>query len=129
MKLKTLALILAVITLPAIAHAQAKKGEPAAPPKPTKADAAKVIKMVSADKAKTATYCEIVKLGEQIEQADQKKDTKKVEELAQKADDLGGKIGPEYVALIEGLQEMDPSSKDGQEIGTMLEALDKLCGK
>jgi hypothetical protein len=44
-------------------------------------------------------------------------------------DELGKKIGPEYVALMEGLQDMDPNSKDGKDIGTTLEALDKLCAK
>jgi len=125
MKLKSIVAILALIALPVCAEAQQQK----APPKPTKADAQRVIKIVSADKAKTQTYCDIAKLGEEMEQADQKKDEKKLNELAQKAEALGAKIGPEYVALIEGLQEMDPKSKDLDEIGGMLEALDKLCDK
>ena len=129
MNLKLILAIVAIAALPASSLAQPKKAEPKAPPAVTKADAQKVIKIVSADKAKTATYCEISNLGEQIEAADQKKDNKKVDELAQKADALGAKVGPEYVALINGLQEMDPDSKEAQEIGTMLEALDKLCTK
>jgi len=133
MTLKSIVAILAIAALPVCAQAQqqkaAPKDAPKAAPKPTKADAQKVIKIVSSDKAKTQIYCDIAKLGEAIEQADQKKDTKKVEELAQKADEMGAKLGPEYVALIDGLQEMDQNSKDGQEIGTMLEALDKLCAK
>jgi hypothetical protein len=28
---------------------------------------------------------------------------------------------------MNGLQDMDPNSNDGQEFGTMLDALDKLC--
>lgn len=129
MNLKLILAIVAIAALPASSQAQPKKAAPKAPPAVTKADAQKVITLVSADKAKTATYCEISKLGEQIEAADQKKDIKKVDELAQKADALGAKVGPEYVALINGLQEMDPDSKEAQEIGTMLEALDKLCTK
>ena len=43
-------------------------------------------------------------------------------------DELGTKLGPEYVALMDGLEEIDPNSLDGQEIGSMLEGLDKLCG-
>ena len=44
-------------------------------------------------------------------------------------DQLGTKLGPEYVALMDGLEELDPNSQDGQEIGSMLEGLDKLlCG-
>jgi len=37
------------------------------------------------------------------------------------------KLGPEYVALMVGLEEIDAESKDGQEIGSTLVALDKLC--
>jgi len=125
MTLKSIVAILAIAALPVCAYAQ----QPKAPPKVTKADAQKVIKIVSDDKAKAQLYCEIVKLGDQIDQAAEKKDEKKIDELSQKADALGQKIGPEYVALMDGLQALDPNSKDGDEIGTMLEALDKLCGK
>ena len=97
--------------------------------KATNADAQKVVKMISADKAKTQTYCDMAKLGEQIDQADQKKDTKKVDELSKKMDDMTKKLGPEYVALMEGLQDIDANSKDGKEIGETLEGLDKLCAK
>jgi hypothetical protein len=44
-------------------------------------------------------------------------------------DELATKLGPEYVALMDGLQEIDTGSEDGQEIDLMLEALDKLCAK
>ncbi|HEY0300525.1 MAG TPA: hypothetical protein VGC36_04290, partial [Rhizomicrobium sp.] len=59
--------------------------------------------------------------------AAQKKDEKKLDELSQQADAMTATIGPEYVALMDGLDSIDPSSKDGQEIGDTLEALDKLC--
>ena len=67
----------------------------------------------------------MAKLGRQIAGADEKE----TDELFQKMDELAKKLGPEYVALMDGLQALDPNSKDGDEIGTMLEALDKLCGK
>jgi hypothetical protein len=44
-------------------------------------------------------------------------------------DELAAKLGPEYIALIGELQDMDPDSKDGREIASILEALDKLCAK
>jgi len=124
MDLKLVVAVLAIAVVPLGAQAQQK-----AAPKVSKADAQKVIKIVSADKAKTKLYCDIAELGEQIDAAAQKKDEKKIDELSQKADDMGTKIGPEYVALMDGLQELGPDSKEGEEIGTMLEALDKLCGK
>jgi len=83
---------------------------------------------ISGDKAKTQTYCDIGKLNEQIEEADEKKDVKKTEELSQQIDALGKKLGPEYAALVDGLQDIDPQSEVGQEISSTLDALDNLCG-
>ena len=128
MNLKLFIAILAIAIVPLGAQAQ-QKTAPKAPPKVTKADAQKVIKIVSSDKAKTKLYCDIAALGEQIDAAAQKKDEKKIDELSEKADEMGTKIGPEYVALMDGLQELGPDSKEGEEIGNMLEALDKLCAK
>jgi ABC-type transporter Mla subunit MlaD len=122
--LKLIVAIAAIAAVPAGALAQTPGGA-----KATKADAQKVVQMISADKAKTQTYCDIARLGDEIEQADQKKDSKKVDELAQKMDAMSKQLGPEYVALIDGLQGIDPNSKDADDIGAMLDGLDKLCAK
>lgn len=122
MNLKVILAAAVIAALPFYAQAQPKAG-----PKVTKADALKVVKIVSADKAKLAAYCDIAKIGDQIEQAEQKKDEKKIDALAQQMDALGQKIGPEYVALMDGLQELD--EKAGEEVGAVLEPLDKMCAK
>jgi len=44
-------------------------------------------------------------------------------------DELAAKLGPEYVTLAGGLEEVDPNSKDSKEINSTLEGLDKLCPK
>jgi hypothetical protein len=124
MNLKFIVAALAILALPVCAQAQ----KPAAA-KVTNADAQKVVKMISADKAKTQTYCDMAKLGEQMEQADQKKDTKKSDELSKQMDAMSAKLGPEYVALMDGVQTLDPNSKAGKDIGDTLEGLDKLCAK
>lgn len=108
---------------------QAPAQQPPAATKPTKAAAQKVVQIVTKDKAKTKLYCDIAALSDQIDDAAQKKDEKKLDELSQKADEMGTKIGPEYIALMDGLQDMDPESKEGKEIGAVLEGLDKLCAK
>jgi hypothetical protein len=123
MKLKFIVAVLVIAAVPACALAQG------APPKATKADAQKVVKMISSDKTKTQTYCDIAKLGDQIGEADQKKDTKKVDELSKQMDDMSTKLGPDYLALMDGLQDVDPNSKDGKDIGAVLDGLDKLCAK
>src|SRR5258708_4196748 len=98
MQLKFIVAVLAIIALPLSAHAQPKKEQSA--PKPTKASAQKVVQMISADKAKTDKYCEIAALSDQVEQAMQKKDEKKADELSQKAEEMQAQLGPEFVALM-----------------------------
>jgi hypothetical protein len=49
-----------------------------------KTDAQKVISSIRGDKAKSQTYCQLDSLGDQIDQATQQKDTKKVDALSQK---------------------------------------------
>jgi hypothetical protein len=101
---------------------------PAAPVSKVAA-AQRVVKTISGDKIKTETYCDIGKLGEQIEEAEKKNDMKKIDELNKKMDDLATKLGPEYVALMGQLEDIDPSSKEGQDISSALGGLDKLCAK
>ena len=123
MNLKMIVAILVMSALPMGAQAQ----KPSAA-KVTNADAQKVVKMISSDKAKTQTYCDLVKLGDQFEEVDPK-DTKKTDELNQQMGELAAKLGPEYMALVNGLQGMNPNSKDSKEIDSTLDALDKLCAK
>jgi len=93
-----------------------------------KADAQKVVKIIIGDKAKSQIYCDIVKLSEQIEETDPK-DTKQTDELYQQVEKLATKLRPEYIALMDGLQDMDPQSEDGKEIASTLDVLNKLCAK
>ena len=92
-----------------------------------KKDAQKVVKIISGDKSKTRSYCDLVKVGNQIEQVEP--NSKKADELNQQIDELSAKLGPEYITLTGELQDMDPDSEDGKEITSTLEALDKLCAK
>ena len=95
----------------------------------TKADAQEVLKIISGDKAKTQTYCDMTRLDEQIKQAKEKKDSKTVNELSQKLDLLEEKLGPEYAALMDGLEDIDPKSEVALEIELVLDDLyDNLCG-
>jgi hypothetical protein len=70
----------------------------------------------------------MAKLSRQIEQANETGDAKKFDALFQKIYQLGKKLGPEYAALIDGLQDIDPQTEVGQEISSALDALDNLCG-
>ena len=124
MNLKLTVAVLLITAVPVSAQAQKPNAVIV-----THAEARKVLEIIKGDKAKTQTYCDLGKLNEQIEEADEKKDIKKTEELSQQIDALGKKLGPEYAALMDGLQEVDPESEDGKQIGLMFEPLDKLCAR
>jgi hypothetical protein len=124
MNLKSIVAILAVAGAPLCAQAQNTP-----PAKVTKADAQNVYKIISSDKTKSRAFCDIARLADQMEEANAKKDSKKVDELSLKADELGKKLGPECAALMDGIQDVDPSSEAGQEIASTMQALDKLCGQ
>jgi ABC-type transporter Mla subunit MlaD len=94
-----------------------------------KSDAEKLVKIITGDKQKMQTYCEFADLSDQIGQANEDQDIKKVEELSRKADELEKKLGPEFVALADELNKLDPNSQDSREIGSILDKLDELCGE
>jgi mevalonate kinase len=121
MNVKLIVAILAIAFVSVCAQAQQPSGAK------VKTDVQNVVKIISGDKAKTQTYCQIDELSDQVTQAAQKKDDKKVEELSRKIDELEGTLGPEYVALVKELEEVDPNSLDGQEISSAIDALDRLC--
>jgi hypothetical protein len=92
-----------------------------------KADAQKVVSIIKSDKAKTQVYCEINDLGELIGEADQKMDDNKAEALSRQVTELEKKLGPEYFALVNDLNNVDPNSPEGREIDSILAPLDDSC--
>ena len=122
MSLRLVVAILAISAVPIYAQEQRPNVEK------LKADAQNVFKIISGDKLKITTYCDIADLSVQLAQATRKKETKKVEKLAQNIDELESKLGPEYPALLDGLWNIDPASRDAKEIGSILNKLDDFCG-
>jgi len=89
-----------------------------------KTDADKVVSVISGDRAKTQAYCQMRDLGDQIDQAAQK-DRKKAEALIQRINDLEKQLGPEYLALIDALNDADPNTKEIQAVLSMFDKLDE----
>jgi hypothetical protein len=94
-----------------------------------KADAENLVNIISADKLKMQTYCEILDLDDQIDDANLNQDTKKATELSGQADELRKKLGPEFSTLAKDLKDIDPNSQDGREIGSIINRLDQTCGE
>jgi hypothetical protein len=120
MKITLMVVILGISATPAYAQD---------PPNVAKlrADAENVVEIVGSDKHKLQTYCDFAELSDQIGEANEDGDTKKAEELSQKINELGTKLGPEFVALADALKNMDPNSQGGPEIGLIFNKLDAFC--
>jgi hypothetical protein len=124
MKLK---LVIAIFALAAMATvAQPQQGPPNAP-KPTLGQVQQVVQIISSNKTKLQLYCDIVKLDQQIAEADRRSDTNTLQVLIKQADDLAEKIGPEYVMMLAGLSQIEENSSEGVQIVAALDSLDKLC--
>ena len=101
--------------------------EQAQNPKVSMGDAQKVVTIISGDKAKTQAYCDIKKLSEQIDEASAKKEDKTVAQLSLKIETLEKTLGPEYVALLDGLEDILGNDLLGAEFMAAIASLDMLC--
>jgi hypothetical protein len=129
MKPTTASAILMIAVLPLSVQAQQPQpNQPPSGPKPTVADVQRVVGSITSDKEKSQAYCDLVKLDDQIDQADKNKDTKQAQELSGKAGQMVQKLGPEYNALMVSLQRVDPSSQEGQQMAAAFDKLEKMCG-
>jgi hypothetical protein len=91
-----------------------------------KADARNVVGIIGSDKTKTQTYCQILDLTG-LDRANQEKDSKKTRALSQKVYEVQKQLGPEFVALIKGLNRINLNSRDGREILSIIGTLDQSC--
>jgi hypothetical protein len=122
MKIVLIVAILAISTT--TAYAQDQQPDTAK----LKADAEHMVNIIIGDKLKIQTYCEILDLDDQIDDANLNKDTKKATELSEQVDELVKKLGPEFSTLANDMKDIDPTSQDGREIDSIIDKLDRLCG-
>jgi hypothetical protein len=114
--------ILLVSTAPVDAQRQHQKQNAAK----LKADARNAVGIVGGDKAKTQTYCQIIDLGRQINQAVREKDQKKAKALSQEIVQLRKQL-PEFVILSNIVTQVDLNSPDGREIALIIGSLNQSC--
>jgi bifunctional N-acetylglucosamine-1-phosphate-uridyltransferase/glucosamine-1-phosphate-acetyltransferase GlmU-like protein len=91
-----------------------------------KADARNAVGIIGADKNKTQTYCRVVNLGRQLNQAVGEKDQRKAKALSQEIMQLGTQL-PEFIVLGNILKHVDPNSPDGREIALIIQSLNQSC--
>ncbi len=91
-------------------------------------DAQKLVQSISRDKDKLRAYCEIDKIQEQLDQAEEKNDIKEFDALIAKIDSPSQQVGPDYIRVMEGFNDVDPNSAEGQKFTAVFEPLHKQCG-
>jgi len=113
--------ILAISTVPLYAQRQQQNVAK------LKSDARNLVGVIGSDKAKIQTYCQIVDLTEQFDQAVQEKDSQKAKALVKKIAELNKKMGSQFAALIDIEKHVDLDSRDGQEIASIVASLGESC--
>jgi hypothetical protein len=83
---------------------------------------------IGGDKAKTQTYCQIVDLGQQMNQAVSQRDIKRANALAHGLDQLKKQL-PEFGVLSKIVERADLNSPDGREIASIIGSLNHSCPK
>jgi hypothetical protein len=91
-----------------------------------KGDARNAVGVIGGDKAKTQTYCKVVDLGRQLNQAVGEKDQKKARALSQEIIQLRKQL-PEFVTLGNIVKQIDLNSPDGREIASIIQSLNQSC--
>jgi hypothetical protein len=124
MNVKVVVVLCLIVSVPVYAQAQSPSAA-----KLSKGDAEKVVTIINGDKAKTKAYCDMEKLAKEIEEAYKRKDGKTITESYQKIETLEKTLGPEYAALIDGLQDIAKDEELEAEFLSAVAALNKLCTK
>jgi hypothetical protein len=92
-----------------------------------KADARNVVGIIGADRAKNQTYCKMMDLSWQMnEAARQKVQKKRAKTLSQEIVQLRKQLS-EFVVLSDILEQLDLNSPDGREIALIIQSLNQSC--
>ena len=96
-------------------------------PKPTLADVQHLAEAISSDKFKLRAYCEMGALHDELQQAVQENNASAIAALIAKSDAFEQQLGPEYDKVLDGLDQIDLSSDEGQQIAEVFGSLQKKC--
>ena len=93
----------------------------------TLADVQHLAELISSDKSKLRAYCELGKLHDETQQALEENDAKAIDALTAKTDAFEQQLGPEYDKVLDGLDQIDFSSAEGQQLAAVLKTLQEKC--
>jgi hypothetical protein len=115
--------ILAATTLGAGAE-----GEPAdQPPKPTLTDVRHLADEIAGDKSKLESYCSLGKLHDEMQQAVENNDLHAIDALTERVNTFEQTLGPEYDRVIDGLDQIDLNTAEGQHLADVFKSLQDKC--
>jgi hypothetical protein len=105
------------------------EGEPAEQllPKPTLADVQNLAAEIVGDKSKQAAYCTLGKLHDEMQQAIENNDVDAIKAVTERANTLEQTLGPRYDAVIDGLDQIDLNSAEGQQFAGVFKTLQDKC--
>ena len=97
--------------------------------KPSLADVQHLVERISGDESKLHAYCELGKLHDETRQAVEYNDTNAIAAVAARTDDFERQLGLEYDKVLNGLDLIDFSSDEGQQIAATFYNLQQKCEK
>ena len=102
--------------------------EPTNPtPKLTSADVQHFADVISNDKSKLHAYCELGKLHDETQQAVEENNADEIAALTAKIDAFEQELGPEYDEVLNGLDQIDLGSDEGQKMAAVFKTLQEKC--
>jgi hypothetical protein len=125
MRLKLFVAVAILVTASIAAFATVDEPEDQAAP--TIEDVQKLVQTISGDEAKLKAYCELGALYGEVERAEERNDMKLRDALGVKIDSLEQQIGPDYRRVVDGWEEVDPTSTEGQKLSEVFEPLQEQC--
>jgi hypothetical protein len=98
-----------------------------APPKPTLEEAQKLVQAISSDGAKLQAYCELDKLQDEMDKAEEANDKDTIDALVAKADALEDTLGPQFMKISDGLEGIEPNSPERRKFADVFAPLAEKC--
>jgi hypothetical protein len=96
-------------------------------PMPTLEDVQHLTEMIGSDKYKLRAYCELGKLHDETRQAVEYNDTDAIAAVTDKTNAFERQLGPEYDKVLNGIDQIDFSSDEGQRIAAAFYSLQQKC--
>ena len=108
--------LISVAILAATTLGAGAEGEPADQPAPklTLADVRQLAEGIAGDKSKLELYCSLGKLHDEMQQAIENNDLDAIKALTERTNTLEQTLGPEYDTVIDGLDQVDLNTAEGQ---------------